>query len=195
MRNKLGARSQRELGALERCTVFTAHLALPETRFERTFDLPHLQNIHRALFGDVYDWAGQLRTVNISRGTTHFLPHTHLHLGAEHAFTKLRHESALLNPQVDDEAFVAGAAELLSDLNFLHPFRDGNGRTQRAFLDDVAAVSGHRLTWANVDATAHAAASEQTATTGDPTAFLPIIQAALNDPKNEQHGPLGVPHT
>lgn len=184
LKNKFGERSQQALEAKERRASFSARLTLPEAPFPRTFDLGHLQNIHRHLFQDVYSWAGDLRTVDLTKDSSNFHPHTLLRTGASSIFNALANDAALLDPTVGEDTFVAQAAQLLSDINYLHPFRDGNGRAQRAFLDEVAANSGKRLTWRNTTDITYLLASKETFETGKPDAFIPVLQAALQPPQD-----------
>lgn len=121
------------------------------------YDLAHLQAIHRHLFQDLYDWAGELRTVPIGRGVLFSLPE-HIEADAAELFSWLARTDQLRGRTRAD--FVDGLTELLSDLNALHPFRDGNGRTQRAFLAQLARDAGHPIHWAGIDAEENATASK-----------------------------------
>jgi cell filamentation protein len=69
--------------------------------------------------------------------------------GAYYTFSTPSYER-LVSGWLDSDEFVAAAAALLSDINYIHPFREGNGRTQRAFLDALAAHGGRELAWRNV---------------------------------------------
>jgi cell filamentation protein len=112
------------------------------------FDLPHLQAIHRYLFGDVYEWVGELRTIDISKGGHLFAHHAHIVSAAEPIFKKLADEKflAALGPA----AFSERAAHYLGELNALHPFREGNGRAQREFVSHLAHAAGYYLAWEQV---------------------------------------------
>jgi len=98
------------------------------------FDLDHLRAVHRHLFQDVYDWAGEVRAVMITKGASTFHNPNRIAAAARYTFGKL-HDGPLLNPAVGDEAFLAGVTDLLDDVNYIHPFREGNGRAQGAFLE------------------------------------------------------------
>lgn len=145
LRNRIGATDQATLDAreVEFTTARTFELTLrPEPG---AFDLAHLQRIHARLFGDVYDWAGKLRTVDISKGSSTFAHHGFLEPAAADVFGRLARERHLRG--LDRDAFSERAAEYLGDVNALHPFREGNGRAQRAFFGQLARASGYRLAW------------------------------------------------
>ncbi len=92
--------------------------------------------------------AGQLRTVSIGKGQLFCLPQ-HLENFAADIFDRLHTEQILRGRDLD--SFVTGLTELLGDINALHPFREGNGRTQRAFLAQLAHDAGYELRWTTMD--------------------------------------------
>jgi cell filamentation protein len=93
------------------------------------FDVAHLQAVHRHLFGDVFPWAGDFRTVNISRSAA-FGDWRHVRQYLDQLFAVLRAERHLRG--LDGPKFINRLAYYLSEVNAAHPFREGNGRTQRA---------------------------------------------------------------
>ena len=74
LRNKLGLATTAELAAAEREITHAALILLRESPVRPSYDLPHLCEIHRRIFGDIYDWAGQVRTVAIAKGSLFCLP-------------------------------------------------------------------------------------------------------------------------
>ena len=122
------------------------------------YDLAHLRAFHRQIFQDLYDWAGELRTVSIGRGSRLFSLPQHLEADAGELFGWLARAEHLRGR--DRAAFVDDLTELYADLNALHPFRDGNGRTQRAFLGQLAVEAGHPIHWAAMDPAENNAASK-----------------------------------
>lgn len=152
LRNKVHARTQAELDVAEANLVAQRTRELIFDPIAPTFDLAHLQAIHRYLFQDVYPWAGELRTVNIHKPDDvggGFFPYQRLRDGAHNTFAQL-HDDNLLRGLGRDE-FVDKFAVHLDQVNHLHPFREGNGRTQRVFFDQLAQTAGYRLDWAQVD--------------------------------------------
>ena len=120
------------------------------------FDLPHLQAIHRHITQDLVDWAGELRTVDIHKGFP-FCRSEHLTAFATEIFKKLGAKHALRGRKRD--VFVEELARFYGDLNALHPFREWNGRTQRAFMSQLAHEAGWHVAWERVDPTRNNEAS------------------------------------
>ncbi|WP_349826725.1 Fic/DOC family protein [Brevibacterium litoralis] len=129
---------------------------------------------------DVFEWAGELRTVAMAKGDSTFFGGDFRH-AAGHTFGFLN-ETALLNGEPSDQEFVRDAAELLSRINYMHPFREGNGRTQRAFLDLVAARAGRRLTWRNIGKFDNVRASVRAHRAGNGRPFEWLIEEILAPP-------------
>jgi cell filamentation protein len=112
---------------------------LHESPVTPTYDLHHLREIHRRIFGDIYDWAGQIRTVAIAKGATFCLPQ-YIESSAAVIFDDLRDEDYLRD--LDRDAFTGRLAHYLGEVNALHPFREGNGRAQRAFFGQLTLDAG-----------------------------------------------------
>jgi cell filamentation protein len=172
LRNKLGITDPAVLARLEGDIAAVREIELIARRPKLgTYDLAHLRAIHRHLFDDVYEWAGEPRTIDISKGTTTFAHHGFLEIAAGNVFADLAargHLRGLARP-----AFVAGAGRLLGDLNALHPFRDGNGRAQRVFLQLLANDAGWALLWGRVEPEENFALS--IASESDLDALVPLV--------------------
>ena len=112
-----------------------------ENPIQGTFDLAHLQAIHHHLFQDVYEWAGQLRTVDISKGSSRFgnCGMIESYLGQQ--LDKISGESFLIG--LPPERFIERQAHYMAEINAAHPFREGNGRVQRAFCAQMAEQTGY----------------------------------------------------
>jgi len=148
LKNRLDIADEATLEQTEADLVATRSYELSQTPLAGRFDLAHLQAIHRHLFGDVYDWAGQLRTTDISKGGNRFAHYAHIESAAASIFRQLEKENQLTG--LDAAAFSARAAHYLGELNALHPFREGNGRTQREFISHLAHVNGYYVAWENI---------------------------------------------
>ena len=103
----------------------------------------HYKALHRHLFQDVYRWAGRFRTVRIVKGDSSFCYPENIDAQMRRLLGWLRNVNGLRGRALD--GFRAEAAHFLAELNAIHPFRDGNGRTQLAFMRLVAARAGHVL--------------------------------------------------
>lgn len=114
------------------------------------FDLPHLCEIHRRLFQSVYSWAGELRTVDISKDSTSFAHYLYIRSYSEGFFQKLTEERKSWVHGTPPDAFSYRLAEYLGEINAVHPFREGNGRAQRIFIGQLAEAYGVRLSWEKI---------------------------------------------
>src|SRR6266481_874133 len=138
--NKLDLRAQAELDAFEaEISSARAEEPLPEG----VLDFTHYRAIHHHLFQDVYDWAGEVRTVRISKGGNPFCFPENIEDQATKLFHDLRTAGYLRN--LDAQAFSAKAAHFLAELNAIHAFREGNGRSQLTFFALLADYAGHPL--------------------------------------------------
>ncbi|MEE6169990.1 MULTISPECIES: Fic/DOC family protein [unclassified Mycolicibacterium] len=149
--NLVHARTIAELVSAEHDLVTVRHIQLSEHPLPGDFDLEHLKAIHRHLFGDVYPFAGQLRTVDIFKAgsTSQFAPARTLVAAAAHVFVRIQEDDYLCG--LDRDEFVEGLSRHFTAINRLHPFREGNGRTQRVFLQYLAEHAGYQLDWSRID--------------------------------------------
>jgi cell filamentation protein len=158
LRNRLGITDARQQRHVEAELTASRIYDLIRSPIPGAYDLAHLRAFHRQIFQDLYDWAGELRTVSIGRGSRVFSLPQHLEADAGELFGWLARAEHLRGR--DRKAFVDDLTELYADLNALHPFRDGNGRTQRAFLGQLAVEAGHPIHWAAMDPAENNAASK-----------------------------------
>lgn len=114
------------------------------------YDLAYLQSIHQRLFADLYEWAGELRTVDISKDETHFCTTSRIEPEARKLFDALA--KANWFQDLDRSSLIRAAAELFGDLNVVHPFREGNGRAQRILFEHIIVNAGYEISWWPVDA-------------------------------------------
>jgi cell filamentation protein len=145
--NKLNIRNNQQLSEAERRFTAVTVLEVMSKPVRGSFDLKHLMDIHKAIFGDIYEWAGKLRTVNIAKGNQ-FCQCTYLVDYADELFSKLKAERFLIDTA--PEELPERLSFYLSEINVLHPFREGNGRTQRVFMDYLARYNGYHLNFAHV---------------------------------------------
>jgi cell filamentation protein len=145
-----------------------------------SFDLAQLRAIHRYLFQDVFPWAGELRQVGMAKeGGFPFAPPMHIASALTEVFTKLRAENLLQG--LDAAKFSLRAAYYLGEINAIHPFREGNGRTQREFLRQLAQQAGHAISWAGISQVENVAASIASHMSGDNSGLVRIVQTAIVD--------------
>jgi cell filamentation protein, protein adenylyltransferase len=138
--NRLGLRDQSKLDAFEaEVSAERATQPLPAGRLSYA----HYRAIHRHLFRDVYAWAGKLRTVRISKGGSSFCYPEHIDGQMRRLFGALAVQKFLRDLEV--QTFAAKAGHFLTELNAIHPFREGNGRTQLSFLVEIAERAGYPI--------------------------------------------------
>ena len=146
LRNKLGIRDPDRLEYFER-RLGMQRIAQGVPHGD--FDLDHLCAIHRHLFQDVYDWAGKVRSVSLAKGGSHFLPPNRIATGMADVHRRLTAADFLRG--LDPQAFAKTAAEILGDVNYIHPFREGNGRTQLQYFKLLAVNAGHAADLTRLD--------------------------------------------
>ncbi|WP_337735960.1 Fic/DOC family protein [Sinorhizobium saheli] len=137
LRNKMGLTDQADLEEFE--------LAMTLARFDEPFlvgtlNYPHYLALHRHLFQDVYEWAGQLRTIRIGKVGNWFCYPEYIDGEMKRIFADLQKAKHLVG--LPPEVFAQKAAHVLAEINAVHPFREGNGRTQLAFLSLLAENAG-----------------------------------------------------
>jgi cell filamentation protein len=173
LRNKLGITAAELLDASERRFVIQrATEGIPKGRF----DLTHLRAIHRHLFQDVYDWAGEIRTVEIAKDGHQFQFRRFIETGMEDVHRRLK--GANLLRRRGRAAFAAAAGGIIGDVNYVHPFREGNGRAQLYYLEQLAEQAGHKLDLRQLDPDRWIAAS-RAAHNGDYTPMGDEIERVL----------------
>ena len=144
--NKLDLRDQDELDAYEaEISNARSQEPLPDGKL----DFAHYCAVHHHLFQDVYDWAGKPRTVRISKQGNPFCFPEHIETQAAKLFAELKTNDFLENLEPDD--FSTRAAHFLSELNVIHAFREGNGRTQLTFFAMLADNAAHPLDLEKLD--------------------------------------------
>jgi len=149
LKNKLGLTDQDALDQFEAEITTLRLVELQENPIKGNFDLEHLKKLHFHIFQDVYDWAGEIRTVDISRGASRFAHAQYIESAAKTLFENLKKENWLRGLSIDDFSFKA--AHYLSEINVLHPFREGNGRAQRAYITQLCKEAGFELDYSDLE--------------------------------------------
>ena len=146
LKNKAGITDQALLDQFEADFTTIRIIELAQNPVEGAFDLDHLCKIHFRIFQDVYEWAGQIRTVDIIRGESRFCNVLQIFSYSDRLFETLRKEDFLVGLSLDDTSL--RLAHYLSEINAIHPFREGNGRVQRLFASQLAEQAGFTLDYA-----------------------------------------------
>ncbi len=149
LRNLVGAEMPNALAAAENDHVFIRSLQLVEHPVAQSFDLLHLRAIHDRLFQEVFPWAGEIRTVNLGRpGGPAFVPWEQVEESFGDVADHVARSGRLAGAARAD--FVNQAAGVYEAVNTIHAFREGNGRTQREWMSDLARSAGYQLDWDQV---------------------------------------------
>jgi cell filamentation protein len=178
LRNKLGLRTTGELETAEREITHAALIFLKEAPVPPSYDLRHLCAIHHRIFEEIYDWAGQPRTVAIAKGGWFCLPQ-YIESSAAEVFRALHGESLLRG--LTRDTFTERLTYYLGEINAIHPFREGNGRAQRALFEQLAVEAGFILDWQRLDGNRNIAASAAIMR-GDPTLMRKMLDELVREP-------------
>lgn len=149
LKNKLNITDGVLLEEAERNITALRILELRQHPPEGIMDFHYLQLLHRYIFGDIYVWAGEIRSVNINKGTM-FCNHLFIARQADYLFRQLKKEKYLKS--CGEKEMPLRLAYYLSEINALHPFREGNGRTQRLFIELLAERAGYEVDFSEVSA-------------------------------------------
>ncbi len=146
LKNRIGLTEPKLLEAFEvEMTTLRAEEPFQAGRFTPS----HYRNIHRHLFQDVHTWAGQYRTIRIGKGANWFCYPEYIKAGMDRLFRRL--QSPVFRGRTTDADFLPAAAGFLAELNAIHPFRDGNGRTQLTFMHLLSIRAGLPMPFENID--------------------------------------------
>jgi len=142
--NRFGIRDEEQLETVERKLTYLRVTELMKQPPAGHFDLAHLKAIHHDIFQDVYEWAGQVRTGSfLQKGETLFCLGQHIESFAADIHRQLKAENYLRG--FDRGEFIKRLAYYMGEINALHPFREGNGRTQRVYFHLLAVAAGYNL--------------------------------------------------
>ncbi len=150
LKNKLNIRDEQilEQAELELSGISSSLIEYAEP----PYNLRYLQSIHAQLFGDLYEWAGQLRQIDISKGDTRFCTFTRIEIEANKLLNALQQHNYFQG--LEPQQLIPKLADLYCELNVIHPFREGNGRTQRIFFEHLIVYCGYGVDWSRIDSQA-----------------------------------------
>ncbi|MGO9247295.1 MAG: Fic/DOC family protein [Solirubrobacteraceae bacterium] len=179
LRNLAGLHDADELADHEAQASTLRLVQLAALRLEGAYDLAHLQEFHRFIFQDIYSWAGELRSVPLAKPGSMFALPEHIEGYATGVLRQLNDERHLHDLPRDE--FAGRLTHYYAEINAVHPFREGNGRAQRAFLRQLALDAGHTLAWEHLDSKALVHAS-QCSLQGDNLPMRELIEKVLDLP-------------
>lgn len=141
--NKLDIRNNKTLQQAENKIVLAKLFELRQNNKIGKFDIIHFTNIHKFLFEDIYPFAGKFRTENIAKGFFSFAEWEYIEKELNKLLEELKYENYLTS--LDKKTLAKKLAYYLAELNVLHPFREGNGRTIREFIRELAYKNNYLL--------------------------------------------------
>lgn len=181
MRNRLSIRQAERLAQaayeLTALRAATLPLGLPAR------GLPHLCAIHRHLYQDIFDWAGEIREIDIYQGDTRFCHFAYIEKEGNALMQELEEEEYLVG--LNAEEFVARLSHYYCEINVLHPFRIGNGIAQRIFFEQLAIHAGYQLDWRDIEPEAWAQAN-QSGAMGDLIALKTIFGKVVSEARETE---------
>ncbi|MGO9762328.1 MAG: Fic/DOC family protein [Solirubrobacteraceae bacterium] len=177
LRNLAGLKDALKLAEREAQTSALRLAQLAELGLEGDYDLCHLQAFHRFIFQDIYPWAGELRSTPLAKPGSMFALPEHVESYATNVFSQLAGEGHLRGLPRDQ--FADRLTYYYAEINAVHPFRDGNGRAQRAFLRQLALDADHSLAWERLESAALVYASQRSFQ-GDNVPMRDLIDLVLD---------------
>ena len=147
--NKLDIKDTKKLLEYESKITAAKLLALRKQKITGNFDVNHLVSIHKFLFEDIYPFAGKFRNENIAKDNFMFAQYEYIEEELKRILNELEKEDFLEG--YDKQKLSNRLAYYMSELNVLHPFREGNGRTIREFIRQLALKNGYEFNVKNVN--------------------------------------------
>ena len=149
LKNKLGITNAEELHQAEADITFKKLTELYLNPIEGNFDAEHYREIHRYLFDDIYDFAGEFRNVDM-RKDFYFVTNSELENSLNIVLEEMHRDFLKCHSYQD---YVIFLAEFYYDILTVHPFREGNGRTTREFLREFVDkyIKDYKLKWSKMD--------------------------------------------
>lgn len=147
--NKFGIKDDKLLSAIEGQITFAKGSELERNPIKGNFDFKHYKAIHKYLFDDIYEWAGKIRSVDMSKKGTSFAKANEIEQLADACFARLKVENYFRDQEFNE--FVRNIVDFYCVTNILHPFREGNGRTQRIFISQLIRSNGYEIDFSSIN--------------------------------------------
>lgn len=153
LKNKFNIRDSKKLSNIEKEIAYKKYTIKPP---KGNFNYKHLQSIHQHLFADIYPWAGETRKIEIAKSDTLFAFAHRIEPEINKTLNKLQQEDL---HECDQNEFAYKVSEYFNEINAVHPFREGNGRTNRLFCSELAKKYGYEIDWESMETKAYIDAS------------------------------------
>lgn len=149
LKNKLNIKDNKLLKTAEEEITLIKQMELLKNPIKGNFSKSHLMNIHRFIFEDIYPFAGKIRREQISKADKTLYPPDLIDRELDKVFDKIKEKNML--KESDEEKVFDNLAYVMAELNIIHPFREGNGRSVREFIRLMAKRVGCDLNWGSID--------------------------------------------
>lgn len=179
LKNRFGLRDPEKLKAVETDLSTIRQRDLLDHPIQGRFTSAHLCHIHWNLFGDLYPFAGHFRLEDIMKGSTRFLIHGEIKGKLACLLAELHQDACLRG--LPFETLVDRSAYYFAELNYIHPFREGNGRATREFMRQLYDLHGYEVLWNAVSTDPLLSAMEESVF--DTGALKAVLSTCLT-PKN-----------
>lgn len=177
LKNNLNIRDNTILKKAEEEITFIKQMELLKNPINGYFTKSHLFNIHKFIFGDIYPFAGKIRKEQISKSDTLFYPPDLINKYLSNLFYKIKNEGMIKENNIDK--VLDNLAYVMAELNIIHPFREGNGRTIREFIRLMARRCGYDLNWGNVSS--HEILEKSILSVNDYTILISLLAKCLDN--------------
>ncbi|MBE6812647.1 MAG: cell filamentation protein Fic [Ruminococcaceae bacterium] len=147
--NKFNITDEEKLANVEAAITMAKAAALEKNPINGNFTFEHFCFIHRFLFEDLYEWAGKLREVEMSKKGTKFARSQDLASLCYACFERLQENNCFCGLKYSD--FVENIVDFYCTLNLIHPFREGNGRTVRIFIAQLVRHCGYEINFSEIN--------------------------------------------
>lgn len=147
--NKFNIQNEEQLTKIEAGITLAKTAELERNPISASFDFEHYKQIHKYLFEDLYEWAGKVRSVDISKKGTIFTSAENIEAVANACFKRLVNHNYFKD--LDFDEFIENIVDFYCSTNMLHPFREGNGRTQRIFIAQLIRFCGYDINFSEID--------------------------------------------
>ena len=149
LKNKFGIKNEKHLNEIEQ-VLSAINAAEIELNYPiENVDFKYYKKLHQMLFEDIYEWAGKIRSVNMSKKGVNFCNFNSIHENGNRIFGGIKSKSYFVGMKFD--SFIDEIVDVYCDLNFLHPFREGNGRGQRLFFTLLIKNAGYDIDFSKID--------------------------------------------
>lgn len=179
LKNKLDIRDREKLRRAEEEFTAVKQFVLLREPIQGRFTKTHLMRIHRFLFEDIYPFAGHVRREQISKGDTMFYPPDLIERELHRVFDTIHRDKLLA--EKDRERQLQNLSIVMAELNMIHPFREGNGRSIRELIRCMALEYGLQLNWGNTDRDTLLQAAIRSV--DDSTAFCDLLAQCIETEK------------